>query len=124
MPNLIIETSHASLISQPDELLHRINQSLWQSGCFTLIEDIKTRFFLPNSVLIGTEKLSDERFVFVHFYLMSGRDKATIDDLTQRISDSIQQYFVDVEKISDFSGRLQICVNPMILGESYRKVIW
>ena len=36
MPNVIIEVSHDRLISQPDSLLARVNDTLWQSGNFKL----------------------------------------------------------------------------------------
>lgn len=124
MPNLVIETSHSSLVQQPDILLANINQSLWQSGCFKLAEDIKSRIHVPNAVAIGTDSPNDHKFIMVHFYLIAGRDKATIDDLTQRIATAIQQYFINVEKIDNFENTLQICINPMVLSECYRKVIW
>ncbi len=53
MPNVIIEVSHDHLISQPDNLLARVNDTLWQSGSFKLQSDIKSRIYYPNHVLVG-----------------------------------------------------------------------
>ena len=53
MPNVIIEVSHDHLISQPANLLARVNDTLWQSGNFKLQSDIKSRIYYPNHVLVG-----------------------------------------------------------------------
>ena len=90
MPNVIIEVSHDHLISQPDNLLARVNDTLWQSGNFKLQSDIKSRIYYPNHALVGLTDSGDEAFVMAHFYLMPGRDDATIQSLAQRIADAIK----------------------------------
>lgn len=92
MPNVIIEVSHDHLISQPDSLLARVNDTLWQSGNFKLQSDIKSRIYYPNHVLVGLTDSGDEAFIMAHFYLMPGRDDATIQSLAQRIADAIKAH--------------------------------
>lgn len=120
MPNVIIEVSHDNLIRQPDKLLTRINEGLWQSGNFKLQSDIKSRIYYPNNLLIGLTTSQDEAFIVVHFYLMPGRDNDTIKSLTQGIADAIKAHLQQFEQPLT-ANKLQICVNPINLNQNYVK---
>ena len=120
MPNVIIEVSHDHLISQPDNLLARVNDTLWQSGNFKLQSDIKSRIYYPNHALVGLTDSGDEAFVMAHFYLMPGRDDATIQSLAQRIADAIKAHLQEF-KSEVPAGNLQICVNSTTLSANYVK---
>ena len=122
MPNVIIEVSHNHIISQPGNLLARVNDALWQSGNFKLQSDIKSRIYYPNHVLVGLSDSGDEAFVMAHFYLMPGRDDATIQSLAQRIADAIKAHLQEFESEVP-AGSLQICVNSTILSTNYVKQI-
>ena len=122
MPNVIIEVSHNHIISQPGNLLARVNDALWQSGNFKLQSDIKSRIYYPNHVLVGLSDSGDEAFVMAHFYLMPGRDDATIQSLAQRIADAIKAHLQAFESQVPV-GSLQICVNSTILSTNYVKQI-
>ena len=123
MPNVIIEVSHDHVISQPDNLLARVNDTLWQSGNFKLQSDIKSRIYYPNHVLVGLTDSGNEAyeaFVMAHFYLMPGRDDATIQSLAQRIADAIKAHLQEFESEVPV-GSLQICVNSTTLSANYVK---
>ena len=122
MPNVIIEVSHDHIISQPNNLLARVNDTLWQSGNFKLQSDIKSRIYYPNHVLVGLTDSRDEAFVMAHFYLMPGRDDATIQSLAQRIADAIKAHLQAFDSQVPV-GSLQICVNSTILSTNYVKQI-
>lgn len=120
MPNIIIETSHPDLISKPANLLARINDRLWQSGEFGKPEDIKTRLYTPANALIGLATGTSHEFIYVHFYLMQGRDDMIKQALVKRIADAITEHINEFEK-READGSLQICVNPMELNDNYMK---
>lgn len=122
MPNIIIETSREDLITKPDNLLARVNDTLWQSGQFGKPTDIKARIYTPNNCLIGLASGTNEVFIMVHFYLMPGRDDATIRKLSTAIATAIQEHFGEFEAVSS-EDQLQICVNPTVLSQHYVKKI-
>lgn len=121
MPNIIIETSRNELIPQVDTLLARINDTLWQSGHFAQSVDIKTRYYTADNCLIGLASGNTDDFIFVHFYLMAGRDSDTVKALCQSIVTAITSHLAAFK--SPTNGQLQICVNPMVLSPEYCKVI-
>ena len=55
-----------------------------------------------------------------HFYLMPGRDDATIQSLAQRIADAIKVHLQEFESEVPV-GNLQICVNSTTLSANYVK---
>ena len=55
-----------------------------------------------------------------HFYLMPGRDDATIQSLAQRIADAIKAHLQEF-KSEVPAGNLQICVNSTTLSANYVK---
>lgn len=125
MPNLIIETSEPNLINEPDTLLAQLNETLWQSGQFQQPSDIKSRYYTPNHCLVGLATTHDNSinsdFIFVQFYLMAGRDSATIQALCHRVVTVISDYLTASGHIAN--GQLQICVNPVVLSADYCKVL-
>lgn len=122
MPNIIIEVSDKTIVSQPERLLARINTALWQSGSFKQPSDIKSRLYFPKYLLIGEDDTSD-KFIMVHFYLMPGRDDNTIGALSRRIAEAITMYLQEYERhITE--DKLQICVNPITLSNHYVKQIF
>lgn len=121
MPHIIIETSQNLTLSQPDELLADITQSLWQSGEFGTPEQLKARIYTAPHSLVGTEVGTTDAFILVTFYLMKGRDDLTKQALVERIIKAITIHIQEHEKI-DTQGKLQICVNPIELSDTYQKV--
>lgn len=121
MPNLIIETSRPDLIKQPEQLLQRLNSSLFITFQFGKPEDIKSRIIHSQHVLVGLPTDPNHEFIYVHFYLMKGRDNATQKMLVDTISQAIANHVKDHENL-DTQGKLQICVNPIELSEHYQKV--
>ena len=122
MPNIIIEVSDKTIVSQPERLLARINTALWQSGSFKQPSDIKSRLYFPRHVVIGEGETLD-KFIMVHFYLMPGRDDDTIGALSRRIAEAITLYLQECERHVG-EGKLQICVNPITLSNNYVKQIF
>lgn len=122
MPNIIIETSRTDIIPHPDRLLKNLNANLWQTAQFSKAEDIKSRIFYPNHVAIGLSADHSNDYIFVHFYLMPGRNPETQAMLVQCITDTISQHLKE-HTSKPLTGKLQICVNPIELSEAYHKQI-
>lgn len=120
MPNVIIETSREDLITKPDQLLARINDSLWQSGQFAKPTDIKSRLYSPANFLIGLASGGGDDFIFVNFYLMPGRDAQTLQQLTQAIAAAITTHIETFEDKQN-NRNLHIGVNPIELSPHYHK---
>lgn len=121
MPNIIIETSRPDLITQPERLLERINSSLFITFQFAKPEDIKSRILQPQHVLVGLPTDPNHAFIYVHFYLMKGRDNATKKMLVDTIIQAISNHLKEQENFNT-QGKLQICVNPIELSDNYQKV--
>ena len=123
MPHIIIEVSDDKLICHPEQLLASINQSLWQSNHFKQPTEIKTRLYTAAHALSGVAADDHQAFIMVHFYLLAGRDDATIRHLNQTIAQIIHQHMAVIESYHS-KAKLQICVNSTELSNNYVKQLF
>ena len=112
MPNVVLKWVTTILLVN-DNLLARVNDTLWRSGVWFLQSDIKSRIYYPNHALVGLTDAEMKPLLW-RIFIMLGRDDATIQSLAQYIADTIKAHLQAIRKWVPV-GSLQICVNSHAL---------
>ena len=115
MPHLTVE--YSANLNLPADTLHRLNQTLIQSGHFEPL-DIKSRAHRQDNFLIGTQT-DGQAFVHAKLAIMQGRSPAIKAQIAAQLLNALEACMVNQP-----SPATQLCVEIIeIDNASYAKKV-
>lgn len=119
MPHLTIQATPNVMIAHEESFIKALNKTLWNSGHFNKVTDIKTRLLPVTRFLVGIE--DDEQtngFVYAHLKIMSGRDNVIRNQLAELLVTTIAE---TIKSAQSARVSVQICVEVEEISAVYHK---